>query len=254
MTQFKYLQEIIIILEKFLTKFGGKVIPCTQKEIDELESMLHSQYHLPLAYKEFLLYGGKQISNLFGYIDSSYRSAKVLLGHNYQYVIHLLEMEDSNARLPDDIFVICEHLDCHFTYLLLTEGEDPPIYWWEKGKGGLETSQKKHDYFSDYLREKISIATTYANFWSAFNKLLEKKPLRGNQFWIPSRVNLTEGITCEVLMDLLGYSRLKELEEALSLTGLDRDSYLEELSGWKCRKVREDDTKVRFFPPEGWQS
>ena len=49
-------------------------------------------------------------------------------------------------------------------------------------------------------------------------------------------------------MDLLGYSRLKELEEALSLIGLDRDSYLEELSGWKCRKITEDDNEIRFFP------
>ena len=115
MVEFKYLQEIILILEKLLAKFGGEVIPCTQEEVNELESMLPSQYHLPAAYKEFLLYGGKQISNLFGYIDSSYRSAKVLLEYNYQYVIHLLETEGSNARLPDDIFVICEHLKSHFT-------------------------------------------------------------------------------------------------------------------------------------------
>ena len=47
---------------------------------------------------------------------------------------------------------------------------------------------------------------------------------------------------------------LSVLKEIAAILKLDPDSYLEELSGWKCRKVSEDDTEVRFFPPEGWQS
>ena len=43
---------------------------------------------------------------------------------------------------------------------------------------------------------------------------------------------------------------IEVFKKALSLTGLDRDSYLEELSGWKCRKVSENNSEVRFFPPE----
>ena len=248
MVQFKCLQEIILILEKFLAEFEGKVIPCTQEEVDRLESMLPCQYHLPAAYKEFLLYGGKQIGNLFGYIDSSYRSAKVLLEYDRQYVIHLLKTEDPNARLPKNIFVICEHLNCHFSYLVLTEGEDPPVYLWEKGKGGLEASQKKYDSFSDYLREKISLATSWLNYRLKIERA--KKPPRGYQFWTPRRTDLTEGLITENLMNRLGFYLPKKLEEAAALIGLDRDSYLEELSGWKCRKVSEDDNEVRFFPPE----
>ena len=61
MTQFKYLKEIVTVLEKFpLGKFEKEVIPCTLEEVEALESILPHPYHLPAAYKEFLLSGGKK--------------------------------------------------------------------------------------------------------------------------------------------------------------------------------------------------
>ena len=128
------------------------------------------------------------------------------------------------------------------------------MYLWEKNKGGLEGSEKRHNSFSDYVREKISIATAFQNYWLIDTAIGAEKPPRGEQFWVPKPTLLTTGITRDDLMECLGFVPPQQLEKAAALTGLDRDSYLEELSGWKCRKVREDDTKVRFFPPEGWQS
>ena len=248
MLQSQYLEEIILILEKFLAKFGGKAIPCTKEEVEVLESMLPHPYRLPAAYKEFLLYGGKTIKHWFGYINSYYRSAKVLLEDDYQYIIHQLSIKGSKSLLPKDIFVICEHRNCYFNYLLLTEGDNPPVYLWEKSKGGLEASEKIQDSFSDYLREKISIAASFWNFWFIINNS-EKSP-RGQQFWVSRPRDLREGIISFNLMDRLGFDPAKKLAEAAALTGLDRDSYLEELSGWKCRKLTENDNEVRFFPPE----
>ncbi|MGF1485813.1 MAG: hypothetical protein ACFBSE_01730 [Prochloraceae cyanobacterium] len=61
MEKFKYLKEIIIILQTFIKEYGGQIVPCNNEEINVLESMLPHPYHLPAAYKEFLLYSGKNI-------------------------------------------------------------------------------------------------------------------------------------------------------------------------------------------------
>jgi len=249
--EFKYIQKFISISDKIIAKFKEEVITCTLEEVNELESLLPSQYKLPAAYKEFLLYGGKKIGHWFGHIDSYYRSAKVLLKHNYQYVIYLLEREGLNTRLPDNIFVIYEHRNSYFIYFLLTEGEDPPIYGWKRGRGGLEASFKINESFSDYLEEKIAIEAG-ERFCFTKKKIKAGKPPHSERIWVPLEVDRIQGIIRESLMDCLNFdpNRILDLEEAAALTGLDRDSYLEELSGWKCRKITEDDSEVRFFPPE----
>ena len=162
MTQFKYLKRIVTALKKFPPgKFEKEVIPCTLEEVEALESILPHPYHLPEAYKEFLLCGGKKMGILFRLSDLSYEIAKIFLENKYRSIMCMLEADDKNARLPSDIFVISEHGGYNFTYFLLTEGENPPIYWWEEGKGGLEFSQKQHNSFSEYLEEIIRTRTIY---------------------------------------------------------------------------------------------
>ena len=252
MTQFKYLKEIVTILEKFpLGKFEKEAIPCTLEEVEALESILPHPYKLPTAYKEFLLYGGRKIGNLTELNCLSYEIAKIFLENKYRSIMCMLEADDKNARLPSDIFVISEHGGYNFTYFLLTEGENPPIYWWEEGEGGLEFSQKDV-YFSEYLKKLIRVESIYLCRQSR-KEIEHGNPPRGQQFWVHESKELLEGITLENLLTCLGFGVMVEIEvfkKALSLTGLDRDSYLEELSGWKCRKVSENNSEVRFFPPE----
>lgn len=253
MKQFKYLKEIIIVFEKLLVQYGGEVIPCTEEEINVLESMLLFPYNLPIAFKEFLLYGGKEMGSIFSVRDFSYQTTKNYLEGRYNFIFRMFKLEDPNARFPSDIFVISRHISSNFTYILLSEGENPPVYWWEESEGGLEKSQKINDSFSNFLRETISIKATYLLIDSRRNNIQAGKPPHSKQFWIPNTIHFTEGITSEVLMKYLGFYFFSTLEEAATIIGVDPNSYLEELSGWKCRKITEDDTEVRFFPPETWE-
>ena len=249
MENFKYLTEVIILFEKYLKEFGGQVVPCTHEEVNILESMLPQPYRLPAAYKEFLLYGGKEMADLFNLADISYQIAKFWLEHREE-IFDIIYGEDSDAQLPPDMFVIEEHLGGSVGYFRLTEGEDPPVYYWYEGdQGGLEVAQKDHDSFSDYLINLIRIKGTY-NMGRKINKSLKAKtPPRGQQFWLPTCNEFREGVPPETLSKYLGIVP-QEVQEITALVGLDLDSYLEELSGWKCRKVAEDDNEVRFFPPE----
>ena len=250
MRQSQYLEEMIIILEKFLAKFGGEAIPCTKEEVEVLESMLPHPYRLPAAYKEFLLYGGKKSGNLFNMLNISDKQAKFSLDIKYRDFFDGLDaFGGNNERLPSDIFVIEEWQSYSFTYFLLTEGEDPPIYFWHEDKGGLEDSEKINDNFSGFLREKIGIQAKYMMaelFWKEFRA---GKPPRSKQFWISTITELSQGIVKEELMKYFGLS-FSDLEEVTSIIGVDPNSYLEELSGWKCRKVSVNDNGIRFFVPE----
>ena len=255
MTQFKYLKEVIVIFEKFVDEFGGEVIGCTHEEVDLLESMFSPFYHLPNAYKEFLIYGGKRMGKLYGQIfDFTYGRATSLTESDYKDIITILRTFDANARIPSDLFVLSYHLTSYFDYFLLTEGDNPPVYdWSEEDDRGLEVSQKYCDSFTDYLIEEMRKKARLIMGTLTREKLKAKTPPRGEQFWLPTQTERIEGITRELLRSYFGVS-VQDFQNITAFTGLDIDSYLEELSGWKCRKITEDDTEIRFFPDKIWQN
>ena len=246
--KFKYIEKEKNIFNRFAAAFGGEAVPLADEEIEYLESMLPSSYRFPTAYKEFLVFGGKNLAGLFNQYEAGYETVKQHLLTKNQNIIHQVKLNDPCTKeLPTDLFVIedVEH-GGNFTYFLLTEGDNPPVYFWEEGEGGLEVSEKLADSFSDYLREKI---TTKANFLlrNIMSKRLENNdPPRGRQFWLPSEIEKTEGIADANLKKLFRLFRPKILEKATAICGLDANSYLEELSGWKALKVSDE---VRFFPP-----
>ena len=76
---------------------------------------------------------------------------------------------------------------------------------------------------------------------------------RGEQFWIPYPMDIINGITRSDLMKHLGDDGLfyhRHFQKAAALARLDKDSYLEELSGWKRRQVEFNRDRIRFFPPQ----
>jgi SMI1-KNR4 cell-wall len=253
MRQFQYLKEFLIIFEEFLALTGGEVIPCTSTEVDILESMLPHPYRLPLAYKEFLLYGGHRMGKLTSAAELYYGAAEIELEDGYnEFWICRLRALTYNIRLPSDIFVIMEHQAAHYKFFLLTEGEDPPVYIWnekEDGKGGL-VDCPKYDSFSDYLKWQLRIATGYKLGFSRRDVEAGNHP-RGKKFWVPVDRDFQEGITRNDLIGAFGYIWVSTFEEDITKAGLDPDSYLEELSGWRKRQVTENGTTTtRFFPPE----
>ncbi len=250
MNRFKYIQESVDILEKIFAEFGIEAIGSTIEEVNELEQMLNPTYQLPAALKEFLFYGGKKMVGHSRVQSMSYEQF-VFWCKNKQEIRDILsDSEGINARLPDEILILDEHFGASFTYLKLTEGEDPPVYTWkESDEGGLETVKKYSSSFSKFLKSEIRV---HLIFWRASvisQKIEVRQPPRGQQLWIPTCSELKEGVPRKTLRNYFGIVP-QRVQKITTLVGLDLDSYLEELSGWKCRKVSEDDTEVRFFPPE----
>ena len=247
MKHFKYIEREINIFDQILDRFGGEVIPCKNEEIEVLESLIPNPYSLPEAYKEFLLYGGKKMAGLFDKYEAGYEAVKKIQQTCNQEIIRMVKAYDPEKKeLPVDLFVIEEISHCdNFTYLLLREGDNPPIYFWEEDEGGLEVSRKLANSFSDYLLTEIQTKARFSAHSFVNSQIKAGKPPRGQQFWIPNETEYSQGVAKEKLMERLGFYG-RNLHQATTITGIDSYSYLEELSGWKAVKTNDE---VRFFPP-----
>ena len=244
--KFQYIKETTKLLEKFIEKHGGKVVSCTQEEIDKLESMLPNSYHLPAAYKEFLLYCGKDMGDISGITCFSYKQVLSIIEDNNTDIKGMLEMCDADDELPADIFVISQHIMSNFEYILLSEGENPPVYFWsEEEEAGLETAVKRNNSFSEYLIDMIATGAMYAMIKVTTEKLDKNLVLRGKQFWIPTSWQQANGVAIQKMQEYLGFLNQENMKKSVHLSELDTYSYLEELSGWKAVKI---DDEVRFFP------
>ena len=154
--RFQYIQEAISLFENYTKGIDIKVIFCTEVEVAELEALLSSPYKLPAAYKEFLLYSGRKMADFFKCCDISYGTSKGLIEDGYQDIIDMLIGSGGEEDYLDpDVFVIAEHLGANMYYFKLTEGDNPPIYYWDEGEGGLEASTVYSDAFSNFLLRKI---------------------------------------------------------------------------------------------------
>ena len=74
MKKFKYIQQEISLLEELSNKYDKQVAPCTIEEVNRVELMLPFPYHLPIAYREFLLGCGKNMAEVFDPFESGYIS------------------------------------------------------------------------------------------------------------------------------------------------------------------------------------
>jgi hypothetical protein len=125
-----------------------KVIPCTAQDIETLQKQLNCT--LPLAYKEFLLWMGHgagqfMTGSLFFYDD---------LQDIQLLAVEMLEEDEFPQPLPTDTFVVWIHQAYQFTFFRLTEGDNPPIYYYKEMQAE-KTFQQTIKRFSDYLTTEI---------------------------------------------------------------------------------------------------
>lgn len=146
----RYLQPVADALSPLIAEAPGALVGCTDEEIAALEAWV-APHRLPAAYVEFLRFGGKDLAGVFHGLDFSYAMALALRAHGNRDILSMLRRRDQTAVLPDTVFVINEHLGSNFTYFDLTEGDDPPTYFWEEGDGGLDTAVREHDAFSSFV-------------------------------------------------------------------------------------------------------
>lgn len=76
------------------------------------------------------------------------------------------------------------------------------------------------------------------------------KPPKGKQKWEATAEDKREGIVRSNLMKHFGFNTTADLESAASFYNLEPDRYLEELSGWQCKPIKQGSSRTRFYPPK----
>lgn len=66
----------------------------------------------------------------------------------------LLQENDKNYKLPSDAFVFYMHQGYQFMFFRLSEGDDPPVYFFGEGEG-LDKPKLLYDHFSSFLMAEI---------------------------------------------------------------------------------------------------
>jgi hypothetical protein len=120
-------------------------VPCTEEEITKLEDWVG--HRLPHTYREFLLWMGHWGGGLFVGSDCFYENLKDL----QEWTRTLLEEDKNPVQLPEDAFTFFMHQGYLFLYFRLSEGEDPPVYYYlENEKDPTQSNITcKNAHFSD---------------------------------------------------------------------------------------------------------
>jgi hypothetical protein len=132
------------------------LLPCTEQEVLALEQVLG--YTLPLAYRALLLWIGHGAGQLMQDLDCFYE-------HLFSFqksARQLLREHGCSLSLPEDAFVFFQCDDSSFSFIRVSEGEDPPVYAYEST--WRRTPFKKiYRHFSDFVAIEIEI---FADFMS----------------------------------------------------------------------------------------
>lgn len=177
----QFLGDLISLSERLGVISPHESLGCTEQEIKILEGTLN--INLPRVYKEFLLWIGKsQIWFMGGSQWQCYEDDLILLQDDAKEVLNEKYFLD---HLPINAYVFWLHLDYHFYFFLLTEGENPPIYMFLEGET-VGTFRKEFCSFTDFLEYEI-----LAHYLIKNKSVPENRPLI-REYYRPCKSSVNE--------------------------------------------------------------
>ncbi|MEQ9480924.1 SMI1/KNR4 family protein [Coleofasciculus sp. F4-SAH-05] len=131
-----------------------ELVGCTASEISKLEQELGIS--LPKAYQEFLLEMGHSAGQFLRGSDCFFKHLPYLR----EWAIELLEENNFHKPLPNDAFVFFMHQGYQFSFFILSEGDDPPIYSYCEGENKIKFT-KSNAKFSGFIKQEVEIHKEY---------------------------------------------------------------------------------------------
>lgn len=120
-----YLEKVQAQIEELQSRhLIGQLVPCSEEDIHTLENQLGQT--LPDAYREFLLLMGRRTGGLLGGTNWLYEDLEIM----QEDAVELMRHDKFPVILPPDAFVFLMHQRYQFGFFRLTEGDDPPVYYY----------------------------------------------------------------------------------------------------------------------------
>jgi hypothetical protein len=149
-----YLDQVKQRLKELKLVSPDELVGCTYHEIIELEKKLG--FSLPEAYKEFLLWMGKNAGRVLQGSDCFFAHLPDLK----EWAVELLEENHFSYTLPEDAFVFFMHQGYQFSFFRLSEGDDPPTYSYCEGTN-QKSFTRSHNKFSEFMATEIELHAKY---------------------------------------------------------------------------------------------
>jgi SMI1 / KNR4 family (SUKH-1) len=113
-------------IAEYLNNAGQSLVGCSEQEIEYLENV--KKIKLPNEYKYFLLTMGKSAGNFM-------RGSSCFWDEIFDLEEGAIELlkENNFKELPQDVFVFFMHQGYQFAFFKLTEGDNPPVYYYGEG-------------------------------------------------------------------------------------------------------------------------
>ncbi|MGB0385538.1 MAG: SMI1/KNR4 family protein [Ardenticatenaceae bacterium] len=150
---------------------------CTEAEVNLLEQSLLQT--LPQAYRKFLLWMGHGAGSFWQGSHCFYKH----LGEVQKWAVELLQEDHFPQQMPLDAFVFCMHQGYMFAFFRLSEGDDPPVYFYYAPEHPTDF-KLSWNHFSEFL---LAEADSYKRYEEEVEKAIammenyESKEQRADQ-------------------------------------------------------------------------
>lgn len=141
-----YLQDIASIYEQLpFNKPHG----CTEEEVRLLEHNFRCV--LPASYREFLVWMGHGTGDFLVGSKCFFANLVPL----QKSAARLLKDNNFTSELPKDAFVFWMHQGYQFLFFCLSEGDDPPVHYYNENDHHTEFGWNTYPHFSEFLEREI---------------------------------------------------------------------------------------------------
>lgn len=134
-------------LAEYLERKNCDLSGCSPKQIARIEEYFNLK--LPSTYVEFLLTMGKGAGQFMRGTSAFYNEIFDLREGS----IELLD-ENDFMKLSDDTFVFWMHQGYQFAFFYLSDGDNPPVYFYYEGKT-KNNFERIEDSFTDFLEKQL---------------------------------------------------------------------------------------------------
>lgn len=166
--------------EEHALNLGGKkpevaVRGCTDEEVAALEQRIG--HTLPAAYREFLRWMGHSGGYFLERRDTFYSDLEDL----QEYAPRLLKANHITTPLPNDTFVFFVLRGFFFFFFRLSEGDNPPVYFYCDSDDKDNVFRLYFARYSDYLESQLTAHIAIAEYVGKWQRERQERSRRKSE-------------------------------------------------------------------------
>ena len=128
----------------------------SRADLGRMEALLPHGYRFPEALETYLSWAGDKAGQMYLQDDFSAEMIARYLDMGLRSIHSMVKRNGGTDPLPADMLLLLEDQGARFAYVLLSEGDNPPVYTWEEGGSrGLADAVQEAPTLVDWIVQRI---------------------------------------------------------------------------------------------------